>query len=103
MKRFFVISTFAVFALAGCGDDKADKAINGMKGLADRMCACEKDKDPKACAEKVKADEDKFEEQLRKDWGDKEPSKDVMEKFDKHEDRFRECRNKLEEPAAPTP
>ena len=96
MKRLISISMFAALALAGCGGDKVDEAISGMKGHADKMCGCEKDKDPAACAEKVHADKEKWEDGMEKKMEGAKPNADQMKKWEEAEDRYRECRTKAE-------
>jgi hypothetical protein len=94
MTRLLMIPMLAMLALAGCSKSKEDEALDGIKGFKNKMCACEKDKDPKACAEKVDTEQDAWQEKMRASFKDK-PSKSFREKFDKVEDELRECHTKV--------
>lgn len=77
-----------VFLFVACGGDFAK---DGEK-IADEMCACK----DSACADKVKEKWVALGKKAREEFKEKEDvPKDLMEKMDKIEKRYRDCRDKV--------
>jgi hypothetical protein len=90
-KVIYTVSLFAAFALAGCGGKKGEEFVGKMEGLKKEMCAC---KDAE-CAAKVEEKMDKLENEFESKFkSEKDVDKGVMEKLEKLDDEFRECRDK---------
>lgn len=76
--------------LGACGNDYAKE---GEK-IADEMCKCT----DSACADKVKEKWVALGKKAREEFKKKDDvPKDLMEKMDKIEKRYRDCRNKAQE------
>ena len=82
MKRLMMVSMFAGLALAGCS--KSDDLVGKMQGFKDQMCACK----TADCADKVQADEEKWESDIKK--GSK-PDGDTMKKLEDLSDKMTDC------------
>lgn len=93
----------------GCGGgDKISEALKGLEDYKGKACACK----DKGCAEKVKADYDKWKDGMRKSFKEedmKKMTKEQDQKFDDIEDALSACLDKHleagggETPPAPTP
>lgn len=92
-----------LFFAGACGD--SGLAADAQK-LADEMCKCE----DQACADKVMEKRSAFRKKAQEKYKKKEDvPKDLLEKMDKIDKQYKECRNKLREktsgaekaPAAP--
>ena len=78
--------------LAGCGGKKGEEFVGKMEGLKKEMCAC-KDME---CSEKVEEKMDKLENEFESKFkSEKDVDKGVMEKLEKINDEYRECRMKV--------
>ncbi len=101
MRKLSMLAVGVALAI-GCGKkDPAGKLISGLEDWKNKMCACK----DKACADKVHEDYKKWENDVLepelKKIGEKNLSKETMEKGDKLDDARKECRRKFNEPEAP--
>lgn len=87
-KLIFGGALTALLALGGCG--KADEALSDMESIKSRACACEKDKDPAACTNKVQEDLGKLFEKHKETKG----SQSQVDKMTKLAQETMECLQK---------
>jgi len=96
MKKLLTVAGFLFFAACGKGGD-FDKVLSEYGAFKDKICKCA----DKACADKEKAAAEAYLMDKAKSMGDKKPSKDQDEKFDKIQDEMEECAKKFESAEAP--
>jgi hypothetical protein len=98
LRRLLLSAPLALsFALAaGCGDS-ADADADKFVALADKACKCP----DLACAEKVKEEWEKLEDEMKAKYKDKEVDeakmKEIGAKVEAAEDKARACGEKLEQ------
>ncbi len=98
MQKTLLVFVFGAL-LAACGGSAADEAMAKMKSTKDKICACK----DLACAEKAEEDFEKWMKDNMKKLKGADPSDSFKKKFKEIERAGRECKDKLEEAAAPTP
>lgn len=91
MIKSIALTFTLVLGLAACGKSKGDEIVSEFTALKNEMCKCT----DAACADKVEEKSDKLQQKLESTWkSEKDAPKDVVEKLEKLDDEYRDCKRK---------
>ncbi len=91
MIKSIALTFTLVLGLAACSKDKADELASERAPNKGEMCKCT----DAACADKVAEKMDKLENKFEASFkSEKDVPKATMEKIEKLDDEYRDCRNK---------